>query len=121
MPNSSQIFLDKVNCIATGESGKHGDDLYLIYKADGGLDQRHPDKGTGRPDIKAGESWDVGIYIDFNATVDVKLYDKDNTSSNEYLGHYVFDVNDQDKNLTVDLNNQERDGKYQYVLTPTAS
>jgi hypothetical protein len=118
MPNSSQIFLDRVNCVALGESGKHGDDLYLKYSADGGIDRRHPDSGSGISDIKVGQSWNVGINIYFNATVDVKLYDRDTTSADDYLGHFIFDVNDQDKNLTVNLDNQERDGRYQYVLSP---
>jgi hypothetical protein len=122
MPLSSQIFLSQVKCVATGESGKNGDDLYLKYKADNDLTKtRHPGKGTGKPDITAGESWDVGIYIDFKERVDIELYDKDTTSGDEYLGHYIFYADDQGQNLTVDLDNQERDGRYQYVLTPISS
>ncbi|WP_428262656.1 hypothetical protein [Haliangium sp.] len=116
-----KIRLTKVHCLATGETGKNGDDLYIRYRADSGLEQRFPTgTGSGMSNIKAGEDWNVDLVISYRTALRIDLYDNDTTSANDYLGYHNYNEADAEAPHVYNTNS-DRDGQYEFYTEPVAT
>ena len=84
MPGKTKIILTKVKCIEPHEKKGGGDDLYIKYTVDGGgigiTDTKRFPSGfntTGISDISEGGEWITDLFIEFQDSVVVELFDKD--------------------------------------------
>ncbi|MGZ5027865.1 MAG: hypothetical protein ACXWE9_10415 [Methylobacter sp.] len=80
------IVLNQVKCISTS-GGRGKDEVYIHYKIDDGRTKRYPDDGS--VSMGDGDTWDTDLYLTFNKTAVVELYDSE-TLGDQLLGHHTY-------------------------------
>jgi hypothetical protein len=81
------IILKKLKCIKTS-SGGGADDVYMKLFADGREVQRWPSRGDY--DMRTGDEAFPNLQLTFNKDMKVELWEYDSTSSDDYMGAYIF-------------------------------
>ncbi len=110
---SKAMYLQSVICIDTSESGK--DEVYVKYSIDGGSSKRYPKSGYHSMSGNEFNPWITNLKFVFNQTVEIKLYDKDDVSSDDLLGSHLYKIEDAPKTESQLVMNSDEGSRYVLV------
>jgi len=82
-----KIVLTKLKCIQTS-SGGGADDVYAKFFVDGQQTQRWPMRGD--IDMGRGDEQFINQTFSFQKDLKIELWEYDSTSSDDYMGAYIF-------------------------------
>lgn len=111
------IYLQSVVCIDASESGN--DEVYVKYNVDGGSSQKFPSSGYHSMDHNSDNPWITNLEIQFNDTLEIKLYDKDDISNDDELGNHTYNANDATGTLGTLVLNSDEGSRYVLVTGPS--
>ena len=111
------MYLQSVVCIDTSESGK--DEVYVKYSIDGGSSKTYPSSGYHSMSGDEYNPWYTNLKLEFDSTVEIKLYDKDDVSSDDLLGSHTYTTDDAQYTESQLAMNSDEGSRYVLVTGPT--
>jgi len=82
------MYLQSVICINASESGK--DEVYVKYNIDDGDSVKFPSSGYHSMSSSDYNPWYTNLKLEFQDTVRIRLYDKDDVSGDDSLGSHTY-------------------------------
>lgn len=111
------MYLQSVVCITASES-PNKDEVYVKYSIDGGSYTKYPSSGYHSMSDDEANPWVTNLKLTFNNTVDIQLYDDDDTSGDDLLGSHLYQAADAGYTEAQLVMNGD-DDRYVLVTGPT--
>jgi len=111
------IYLQSVVCIDASETGE--DEVYIKYNIDGGSSHQYPSSGYHSMDHNSSNPWVTNLKFEYNDTLEIKLYDKDDISNDDELGSHTYSTKDATGTLGTLVLNSDEGSRYVLVTGPS--
>ena len=87
MGKRHSVTITKIVCNESSEN--EGDELYLLYQADGGNQYRFPEKLKSSHEMEDDDTWNLSLVLEFDYEVILELWDNDDVNP-DYLQSHDF-------------------------------